>query len=230
VSAVALLELHGVSGLAVPRAVALMATQRMALRTVPGLRFWKLLGTGDGRTFSARDADPNRWGVFTVFDSSDDLRAYQCGEVAQAWARIADESWFAELDPTRALGTWAGFQLPTRDGHNGSRIDGPIAVLTRARVRPRHWRRFAAAVPPVAAQSRQAPGLRVAIGIGEAPIGMQATFSIWDDERSMTQFAYRDAAHTDVISRTHSEGWYAEELFARFALVRTSGTIGGVAW
>src|SRR4051794_41943927 len=45
-----------------------MATSRPALRATPGLRFAKLLGTGDGRTFTARDADPLPWGLLTAWD------------------------------------------------------------------------------------------------------------------------------------------------------------------
>jgi hypothetical protein len=44
----------------------------------------------------------------------------------------------------------------------------------------------------------------------------------------LTNFAYRGAAHRDAIRRTAEVGWYADELFARFAVIRTTGTIGGV--
>src|SRR5690606_3742440 len=61
------LDLFTVSPRGVPAAVARMATDRLRLRRLPGLTFTKLLGTGDGRTFDARDADLRRWGVLTVW-------------------------------------------------------------------------------------------------------------------------------------------------------------------
>ncbi|MGH3928140.1 MAG: hypothetical protein ACRDTT_35640, partial [Pseudonocardiaceae bacterium] len=61
----------------------------------------------------------------------------------------------------------------------------------------------------------------------EAPIGLQGTFSVWASCADLTTFAYRGAAHRDVIRRTAEVGWYSEELFARFAVLRTTGTIDG---
>ena len=87
---------------------------------------------------------------------------------------------------------------------------------------------FWAAVPPVSADLRAAPGLRLALGIGEAPLGLQGTFSVWDSTSALNAFAYRRAPHAEVIDRTRREGWYAEELFARFALRSAVGTVDGV--
>jgi hypothetical protein len=80
-------------------------------------------------------------------------------------------------------------------------------------------------VPPVVADLHRTPGLRFAIGIGEAPIGFQGTFSIWESAQALTEFAYRRAAHAAAIHRTTEEGWYAEALFARFGVIDTTGTV-----
>jgi hypothetical protein len=79
-------------------------------------------------------------------------------------------------------------------------------------------------VPPVAAAVQEAPGLRWSLGIGEAPVGLQGTFSMWDSMAALTAFAYRGAAHGRVIAQTAQRHWYAEELFARFAVLQTTGT------
>jgi hypothetical protein len=226
------LHLFGVGPAAVPAAVARMGLDRRYLARTPGLRFWKLLGTGDGRTFTLRDADPLRWGLIGVWDDPADLAAFERrSPVVAGWARLARERWRADLRPLRSRGTWAGQTpfVPCRVLDAGRlELDKVlVAAVTRARIRPRQWWAFGRAVPPVALDARVAPGLRFAIGIGEAPIGLQGTFSIWESAAALTAFAYGGAAHRDVIGQTAARGWYAEELFARFAVVGTSGTVDG---
>ena len=107
------------------------------------------------------------------------------------------------------------------------RHEGPVAALTRARLTTRKAARFWAAVPPVSAALQQQPGLLAALGIGEAPIGLQGTFSLWSSPAALREFAHGDAAHLEVVRRTAEERWYAEELFARFTVLGTSGTLDG---
>lgn len=223
---VVLLHLWGVPRRRVPAAVARMALGRRALAAEPGLRFAKLLGTGDGRTFTLRDADPRRWGALTVWDSPVDARRFaDRSATVVAWRGIADEQWCATLRPVAARGTWAGrepFGAP-----RPSRGDGPVAALTRARLAPVKALTFWQSVPPVSAALGRAPGLRYAVGIGEAPVGLQGTFSVWDDDAALRGFAYRDAAHQRAIRQTAAHAWYAEELFARFTVLETAGSVDG---
>ena len=79
----------------------------------------------------------------------------------------------------------------------------------------------------MSAALHRSPGLLTALGIGEAPIGLQGTFSLWSSADALRDFAHRDPAHTDVIRRTAEEGWYSEELFARFAVLGSAGTLNG---
>ena len=62
----ATLHVWGVPGRSVPTALLRMAADRRPLRRSPGLRFAKLMGTGSGRTFTVRDADPRRWALLAV--------------------------------------------------------------------------------------------------------------------------------------------------------------------
>ena len=218
------LHLWGVSGAGIPRALAHMATDRRRVRRAPGLRFAKLLGTGSGRTFTVRDADPRRWGLLAVWD--DEAAADAESPVVRSWRGFADEEWSARLRPLAARGLWSrrepfGRPAPTR-------WEGPVAAVTRARLVTRKAVRFWSAVPPVSADLHRCPGLRMALGIGEAPLGLQGTFSVWESGSALNAFAYDRAPHAAVVRRTAAEGWYAEELFARLAVLSTAGTIGGV--
>lgn len=219
------LHLWGVSGRGVARAVGHMATDRLRLRTTPGLRFAKLLGTGSGRTFTVRDADPRRWGLLAVWDDEAAVDAAAAGPLVSGWRAFADEEWSARLRPLAARGRWSRREPFGRP--SPSRWDGPVAAVTRARLVTRKAVRFWSAVPPVSADLHRSPGLRMAVGIGEAPLGLQGTFSVWDSGAALNAFAYDRAPHAAVVDRTAREGWYAEELFARLAVLGTAGTVEG---
>jgi hypothetical protein len=233
------LDLFTVRPAAVPAAVTRMATDRLRLRRESDLRFAKLLGTGDGRTFDARDADLRRWGVLTVWPSVAAATVVaRPGGPLRAWRHAATEHWWALLHPLRVKGLWSGRQpfgtAPSQDhateaaDRRASRRPGePVAALTRAKLRwsraPRFWR----AIAPVNADLAPRDGLLLRMGIGEAPVGLQGTFSLWRDADALQAFAYAALPHRDVIRRSHNERWYAEELFARFAIADHGGTIFG---
>lgn len=219
------LHLWRVERSGVPLALLRMGRDRTRVRRTPGLRFAKLLGTGDGRTFTVRDADPHRWGLLATWTSAQAARDFERrSPVAAAWQRLAVETWRADLRPVASRGTWSG-RSPFGDPVP-KRSDGPVAALTRARLRPAAAAGFWRAVPPVSADLRGRPGLRAAVGIGEAPLGLQGTFSLWESGAAVREFA-RGEAHAEVVARTEPERWYAEELFARFAVVGTAGTLDG---
>lgn len=215
------LHLWRVSPANVPRALVRMGVDRGRARRTRGVRFAKMLGTGDGRTFTVRDADPTRWAMVTCWATG---RADS--GVARSWERFADESWRVDLRPLASRGRWSGrepFGAPTP-----TRYAGPVAAITRARLTARKAAAFWQAVPPVSAALHRSPGLLAAVGIGEAPVGLQGTFSLWTSGDALRDFAHREVAHTDVIRRTETEGWYAEELFARFEVLGSTGTLDGL--
>ena len=225
IPAVVSLHVFGVPTSAVPRALGRMGLDRSAVRRIPGATFAKMLGTGSGRTFTPSDADPHHWGVLICWRDEDGPARFEQSSAYRGWHGIAEEESRFLLRPLASRGEWAG-RTPFGDPRP-HRWDGPVAAVTRARIKTVHWRRFWSAVPPVSGDLRAVDGLRLAIGIGEAPVGLQGTFSIWESNAALTEFAHRRSPHTEVMRRTHEVQWYAEELFARFALVDARGTHDG---
>ncbi len=211
-----------------PRAVVRMATDRRRARRTPGLRFAKLLGTGSGETFGLGDADLRHWALLATWDGSAAAADFEQGSLARKWGRLAEERWTARLVPVSSRGRWSR-QEPFGPVATGRPADagGPVAALTRARLVPARAVTFWRSVPPVSTALHAAAGLRFALGVGEAPIGLQGTFSVWDSATSLRGFAYRSEAHQRAIDDTARIGWYAEELFARFRVVDAAGTYRG---
>lgn len=205
-------------------ATARVPLHRRALARQPGLRFGRVLGTGRGRTMAA-SADLHRWAVFATWENEVLLHRFVDESLPTRWGD-AVERFDVVLRPLRSRGTWDGVD-PFAEVSPADAPDGPIAVLTRATVRTRALPAFLRAVPPVDAHLQGAAGLLATVGIGERPIGRQATFSLWRDADAMRRFAHRSAEHADVVRRTRDESWYGEELFARFAPIAWSGTWDG---
>jgi hypothetical protein len=202
-----------------PVAILFMAIHKFALKRLPGVSFVKLLGTGKGESFTPKDADPYRWGALVTIQK-DNLDNLDKSKVTRGWQRIAKKEYRAILKPISVHGLWSGkqpFEVEKFDWN------GKIAAITRARI---VWRKnliFWRAVPPVTISLHQSPGLINAIGIGEAPIGLQGTFSLWESAGQLRNFAYKGQAHTQAIKATEENKWYSEELFSRFAVVQERG-------
>jgi hypothetical protein len=202
-----------------------MALDRRPLRTAPGLCFAKLLGTGAGRSFTLRDADPRHWAVLAAWEHHEAARAFEGSPTLTGWRRRSEEHLRLALRPLHSKGAWSGrrpFGSPRTSGW-----EGPVAALTRARVRQSRGREFWAAVPQVNDVLHRAPGLRLAIGIGDAPLVLMGTFSVWDSAEDLRRFAYGTPEHRDVIRRTGETGWHVEDLFARFGVLEAVGRVNG---
>jgi len=189
-----------------PVAILFMAIHKFVLKRLPGVSFVKLLGTGKGESFTPKDADPYRWGALVTIQK-DNLDNLDKSKVIIGWQKIAKKVWSGKQP----------FEVEKFDWN------GKIAAITRARI---VWRKnliFWRAVPPVTISLHQSPGLINAIGIGEAPIGLQGTFSLWESAAQLRDFAYKGQAHTQAIKATEENKWYSEELFSRFAVVQERG-------
>jgi hypothetical protein len=201
-----------------------LGLDRPVLDRTPGLMFWRLLGTGRGDD-TGPGADLRRTAMFAVWESEHHLDAFiEQSSIARRWARAA-ESWHVRLRSIGGHGHWRG--IDPLDGLEPGSADGPIAMVTRANVRPASWRAFRSAAREVDTELHQAVGLIDVVGIGEAPIGRLATFSLWESADAVRTFAYAMPRHQQVIDETRAGDWYREELFARFEPYASSGTWDG---
>lgn len=205
-----------------PFAFISMARDRARLRRSRGVHFAKMLGTGTGENFTPSDADLSRWGALVVIDEAQ-LDAIDNNSVIKGWNNRSTNEVRLVLDPIAAHGLWSGSN-PFDWSHTPA-ADVKVVAITRARIKWLQNFRFWSAVPPVSAELHQSPGLIAAIGIGEAPIGLQGTFSLWENGKALRDFAYKGQAHQKAIEATAQYNWYAEELFSRFAVRHVRGQL-----
>ena len=200
-----------------------MGAARWPLSRTPDIGFWKLCGSGVGEGFTPI---PNTavWAILATWPSHDIARErVTSAPVFTRFRKRADEDWTIFLETRSVRGEWSGkepFQAET--GSN----DGPLAALTRATIRPRTALRFWGRAPDISKVIGTDPNVIFKIGVGEVPWLHQVTFSIWPDAQTMAGFA-RTGPHAEAIRAVRDEGWFSEELYARFALLSDMGSWDG---
>ena len=208
----------------IPFALLAMAIHRIPLALNRKCSFWKLMGCGKNGTFDL-NPDWQQWALLATWDNQEDFDSFNNHSFIQSWWNLfAVERWTILCEPLSSHGKWDGKE-PFISTNSGKDFSGPIAVLTRATIRLSKLKGFWNNVSPVANLMQGSPGYITSIGIGEAPLFMQATFSIWDSTESMKSFAYDSKEHIEVIRKTRTEQWYSEELFARFKILSSWGTL-----
>lgn len=203
----------------IPAAFIHMAFDRFSLQSDARVGFFKSLGIGAGSTFTPSDADLKMWALLVTFDG--EIEELDSLKSVQSWRALAKSEEIYQLGTISSHGLWAKkspFLTPESEVVRDWK--GEIATITRARIKWHENLRFWRAVPEVTASLHRSPGVIRAIGIGEAPIGLQGTFSHWRSQEDLRAFAYKGEAHAKAIKATSTYNWYAEELFARFAVER----------
>jgi spheroidene monooxygenase len=203
-----------------------MGFARFALKTVRDLQDFKLCGSGTGEGFTPI---PNTavYAILGVWPDHDAARRAMFGaDVFRRYTAKADEVRTLFLTPASARGNWAGRQPFTAQNIT---LDGPIAALTRATVKPGVALRFWGQVPAIEDVIGKDPNVMFKIGIGEVPLLHQVTFSIWPDAGSMADFARKDGPHARAIKAVRDGNWFREELYARFRVDAIEGVWEGKA-
>lgn len=186
------------------------------------IHFYKLMGCGKNGSFDIIP-DIQQWALLTVSTGSTEEKI-QLNFINFWWKLFHCEVYTLVLEPIEGHGSWDGKkcfgQLPKQTDH-----DGLIAVITRATIKLNRLRNFWQHVAAVSTDLNKTEGLISSVGIGEIPFIKQATFSIWENKHSLKQFAYKRKEHTQVIKLTHEQQWYSEEMFVRFKIHASFGTL-----
>lgn len=191
-----------------------------------GLRFQKLLGSGQNFGLVP---DLSTYVFLAVWDTEMQARYFFQTPAWQFFLEKTDVTGTLWLQPLKAHGLWDGQNPFISDAGAqpaDSRVNAPIAVLTRATIRTRSLLDFWRHVPQVRQRLRDHQAdLLFSIGVGEKPVVQQATISVWRDAAAVEQFAYRQSGHKEIVRLTRQRNWYSEELFARFRVLAMEGAL-----
>lgn len=204
-----------------------MGLARRPLRLLPGVGLVKLMGAGSGEGFNPLP-DTAVVAILTTWPDLPRAEAQTAG--AAVFARFharAHEAFTLHLQPVAARGKWSG-RAPFGACAEAAASAGPVAALTRATIRPRALLKFWRRVPAISGRIGRDTEVLFKIGVGEVPWLHQVTFSIWPDAAAMAAFARAGGPHAAAIRAVRAEGWFAEELYARFRVLARSGAWGGI--
>lgn len=196
------------------------------LRSVSGLQFYKLMGTGKGDGFNPFP-DWSTYSLLTVWDSMGQAIEFVEGsELYGIYHSYAEEVFSVFMQTIMAHGEWSG-KVPFFGKSDAFDTETPICVITRATIKTKYLLKFWRYVPTSSKGLETNTDLIFTKGIGEVPVRQMATFSIWKNVEAMKAFAYNNPNHQKAIQYTRTLGWYSEELFARFLPIHSIGTWQG---
>jgi len=217
----------------------------LPLRHCHGLRFAKQLGSGENGGFGLKPSLSIQ-GLFLVFDDCPQAFDFWHNHpLARRYKQSASECFGLIASPLRARGSWSGqrpFGLEIQSTmsqstkgqtktsqsrqHTEARPNETIAALTRASIRISKAAAFWSKAPAAQSSLADHPGCMLAIGLGEAPLLRQATFSVWQSDAAMDAYA-RTGAHLAAIKAAGMGHFFNEDMFVRFKPLASFGSWQG---
>jgi hypothetical protein len=205
-------------------------------KDVPGLTMVKVMGSGHGGGFSLRPSATHQ-GPICTFSHLDLAQKFLESPAVQAYRERARECWTGVLTVQSARGHWDKqiWQASSSEamGDQGqaqasmpAQPAGPFAVLTRASIIPTKAMAFWRYAPAAQADLDKSPGCLLAMGLGEAPLVRQCTFSLWQDTAAMLNYA-RQGAHQVASAAAYKHQFFSESLFVRMQVLQMAGVWQG---
>jgi len=198
------------------------------LQEAPGLLFGKVMGSGSDGGFSLRPSSTHQ-GVIALFRQTEQALGFMDGPLMAAFKARATSFWSGLMSVESARGSWDGqgwapSPLPSPLPELVSDPPQPqlLAALTRASIRPAKAVAFWKQAPAAQDELRRSPGCLLAMGLGEAPLLRQCTFSLWEDTASMLAYSL-NGAHRRAIEQAYSKNYFSESMFARMRLLTSRG-------
>ncbi len=200
-----------------------LAFGRYFLGVIPGLKFFKILGSGENAGFSLKPSLKHQ-GFFCCFESSDFAKEFlRNNPLITKYKNKSEEFFFAELKSFSSRGSWSENTIKESISPP---LKGPIASLTRASIRISKVGKFWSLAPSSESSLRSYEGCLLSAGLGEAPLLRQCTFSIWNDIDSLNSYA-RTGSHLKAIKSANKNKYFSESMFIRFIPINFQGTWQG---
>jgi spheroidene monooxygenase len=198
------------------------------LRNLPGVKFAKVMGSGHEGGFGLRPSATHQ-GLIVVLENGEQADAFLQSDWVAQYKTHADEWCSCTMSISSSRGQWNQVAwLPSEPVSTESQDKrGWVATLTRASIRPASTMAFWRYAPAAQADLSDAPGCVLAMGLGEAPLVRQCTFSIWRDTESMLNYAHT-GAHQAAIQAAYKHSFFSESMFVRMRVLRTAGVWHGV--
>lgn len=201
-------------------------------KQVPGLTTIKVMGSGHGGGFSLRPS-PSHQGLICTFTHFDLALQFLDSPAVQAYRSRARECWTGVMAVQSARGHWdkqawqaSSAQALGQQAGSDASSRAPFAVLTRASIVPSKAMAFWRYAPAAQADLSMAPGCLLAMGLGEAPLVRQCTFSLWRDIGAMVQYA-QQGAHQVASAAAYKHQFFSESLFVRMQVLQMAGVWQG---
>ncbi len=190
------------------------------LKSVEGSTFYKLMGSGAGNGFSIFP-DLKTYCLLINWESKSAAdRFFHENKDWSLYRTKAEDALTMYLTAHQVKGTWDGIQPFDFSERSKITKEERIVVLTRATIRKRYIPYFWSKVPQASAAVKGMPGHIFSKGVGELPLLHQATLSVWESKDAMHAYAYQHDSHIRMIQETRQKGWYSEEMFAEFTIVK----------
>ena len=177
----------------------------------------KFLGTGSGLGFS-RIPDFGKYANFSIWKNQEDFQGYFkksrfYNYILSLSCKVIQYDLYIE----QSKGVWDKMN-PYPNAPKKATVQGSVAILTRAKVKPKNLISFWKRVRSTNSSLKHSKGLQFSAGLGEWPFSHPITFSVWDSIEDANNFSTGQSAHGKAAKSSVDHKWFRESLFVRYSI------------